>query len=76
MDAVLKTRALRAGDELDGAPAEEILSWAVDEFGTQLVVAASMAEAILVDMLAEDPVGRAGGVHRHRLPLRRDHRDA
>ena len=53
MDAVLKMRALRAGEDLDGAPAEEILGWAVDEFGTKLVVAASMAEAVLVDMLAK-----------------------
>jgi phosphoadenosine phosphosulfate reductase len=53
MDAVLKARALRAGDDLEDAPAEEILRWAVDEFGTKLVVAASMAEAVLVDMLAK-----------------------
>lgn len=52
MDAALQSRALRAGDELEGAPAEEILRWAVEEFGTKLVVAASMAEAVLVDMLA------------------------
>ncbi len=52
MDAALKARALRAGDELEGAPAQEILGWAVEEFGTKLVVAASMAEAVLVDMLA------------------------
>jgi phosphoadenosine phosphosulfate reductase len=52
MDVALKARALRAGDELDGAPAQEILGWAVEEFGTKLVVAASMAEAVLVDMLA------------------------
>lgn len=52
MDAVLRTRALRAGDELADAPAEDILRWAVDEFGSRLVVAASMAEAVLVDMLS------------------------
>ncbi|MCM3883754.1 phosphoadenylyl-sulfate reductase [Frankia sp. R82] len=52
MATALKTRALRAGDELEGAPAEEILGWAVEEFGPRLVVAASMAEAVLVDMLA------------------------
>jgi phosphoadenosine phosphosulfate reductase len=52
MDAALKTRALRAGEDLEGAPAEEILAWAAEEFGTKLVVAASMAEAILIDMLA------------------------
>ncbi|WP_131768574.1 phosphoadenylyl-sulfate reductase [Candidatus Protofrankia californiensis] len=52
MDAALKARALRAGDELEGAPAEEILSWAVEQFGTKFAVAASMAEAVLVDMLS------------------------
>ncbi|WP_163551263.1 phosphoadenylyl-sulfate reductase [Candidatus Frankia alpina] len=52
MDAALQSRALRAGEELEGAPAEEILGWAAEEFGMKLVVAASMAEAILVDMLA------------------------
>jgi phosphoadenosine phosphosulfate reductase len=52
MDTALKTRALRAGDKLADAPAEEILRWAVDEFGSRLVVAASMAEAVLVDMLS------------------------
>ncbi|WP_131748677.1 phosphoadenylyl-sulfate reductase [Frankia sp. Cppng1_Ct_nod] len=52
MDAALKSRALQAGDELEGAPAQEILTWAVEEFGPKLAVAASMAEAVLVDMLA------------------------
>jgi phosphoadenosine phosphosulfate reductase len=53
MDAALKARAERASRELADAPAEEILRWAVEEFGTKLVVAASMAEAVLVDMLAK-----------------------
>ncbi|WP_250283257.1 MULTISPECIES: phosphoadenylyl-sulfate reductase [unclassified Frankia] len=52
MNATLRARALRAGDELEGAPAEEILGWAVEQFGSGLVVAASMAEAVLVDMLS------------------------
>ncbi|AEH11290.1 MULTISPECIES: phosphoadenylyl-sulfate reductase [Protofrankia] len=52
MDTALKARALHAGDELAGAPAEEILGWAVEWFGTGLAVAASMAEAVLVDMLS------------------------
>jgi phosphoadenosine phosphosulfate reductase len=53
MDAALKTRAERAGRDLADAPAEEVLRWAVDEFGSKLVVAASMAEAVIVDMLAK-----------------------
>jgi phosphoadenosine phosphosulfate reductase len=53
MDAALQARAERVGRELADAPAQEILRWAVEEFGTKLVVAASMAEAVLVDMLAK-----------------------
>jgi phosphoadenosine phosphosulfate reductase len=52
MDAVLQARARRAGEELEDAPAEEVLRWAVEEFGSTFVVAASMAEAVLVDMIA------------------------
>jgi phosphoadenosine phosphosulfate reductase len=52
MDIALKAAALRAGRDLDGAPAEEILAWAVDRFGSDLVIAASMAEAVLVDMVS------------------------
>ncbi len=54
MDAQLKARAEQAGAELADAPAEEILRWAIDEFGPKLVVAASMAEAVLVDMLSRE----------------------
>jgi phosphoadenosine phosphosulfate reductase len=52
MDIALKAAALRAGRDLEGAPAQEILTWAADEFGAGLVVAASMAEAVLVDMVS------------------------
>jgi phosphoadenosine phosphosulfate reductase len=43
----LEALATRAGDELDGAPALDILSWAVDKLGSSWCVASSMADAVL-----------------------------
>ena len=43
----LEALATRAGDELDGAPALDILSWAVDQLGSSWCVASSMADAVL-----------------------------
>jgi phosphoadenosine phosphosulfate reductase len=39
--------ALKAGDELDAAPASEILEWARDQFGIAWCVASSMADGVL-----------------------------
>src|SRR4249920_2542966 len=39
--------ARRAGDELDGAPALDILGWAVAQFGASWCVTSSMADAVL-----------------------------
>ncbi len=39
--------ARRAGDELDGAPALDIMSWAVAQFGASWCVTSSMADAVL-----------------------------
>jgi phosphoadenosine phosphosulfate reductase len=43
----LETLATRAGEELEGAAALDILSWAVEQFGTSWCVASSMADAVL-----------------------------
>ena len=43
----LQALATRAGDELDGAPALDILNWAVEQFGTSWCVASSMADGVL-----------------------------
>ncbi len=43
----LRRLAERAGDELEGAPALDILGWAVAQFGTSWCVASSMADAVL-----------------------------
>lgn len=39
--------AVRAGKALEGAPAEEILGWAVETFGARFAVTSSMADAVV-----------------------------
>jgi phosphoadenosine phosphosulfate reductase len=48
----LEALATRAGDELEGAPALDILSWAVEQFGSSWCVASSMADAVLPRLAA------------------------
>jgi phosphoadenosine phosphosulfate reductase len=36
--------------DFEGAPASELVQWAVDTFGSRLVVTASMADAVLIDV--------------------------
>ncbi|HEX2301851.1 MAG TPA: phosphoadenylyl-sulfate reductase [Pseudonocardiaceae bacterium] len=49
----LEQQAQRAGRELEGAPAIEILRWAVQTFGSRLAVASSMQDAVLVHLAAQ-----------------------
>jgi phosphoadenosine phosphosulfate reductase len=48
----LRALAERAGRDLEGAPALEILQWAEDEFGSSWAVASSMADAVLPSLAA------------------------
>jgi len=48
----LRSLAERAGDELEGASAHEILSWADDQFGPSWAVASSMADAVVPSLAA------------------------
>jgi phosphoadenosine phosphosulfate reductase len=48
----LRTLATDAGRRLDGAPAQEILRWAADNFGERLVVSSSMGDAVLSSLAA------------------------
>ncbi|HEY3715160.1 MAG TPA: phosphoadenylyl-sulfate reductase [Jatrophihabitantaceae bacterium] len=43
----LEGLATKAGDELDGASALDILTWATEQFGSSWCVASSMADAVL-----------------------------
>lgn len=45
--ANLQSLAERGADELEGARAQDILGWAVEQFGSQWCVASSMADAVL-----------------------------
>lgn len=46
----LAEAAEEASRKLDSAEPQEILSWALDTFGKQFCIAASMADAVLIDM--------------------------
>jgi phosphoadenosine phosphosulfate reductase len=50
MTTDLEQLAKHAGRELASAPAQEIVRWAVQTFGTRLVVASSMQDAVLVHL--------------------------
>ncbi|BFO16161.1 phosphoadenylyl-sulfate reductase [Streptomyces sp. KM77-8] len=48
----LQQLAVRAGTELEEAPALEILRWAVDTFGSRLCVTSSMEDAVVAHLAA------------------------
>lgn len=48
----LRALAERAGAELEGAPADEIVAWAVETFGTRFCVTSSFADAVLVHLVS------------------------
>ena len=49
----LEQLARRAGRELDAAPAQEIVRWAVQTFGARFAVASSMQDAVLVHLVSQ-----------------------
>ena len=49
----MKALAVKAGLELEGASALEILTWADEQFGTSWAVASSMADAVLPSLAAQ-----------------------
>lgn len=49
----LQSLATRAGDELEGAPALDILRWAADQFGDSWCVASSMADAVVPHLASQ-----------------------
>jgi phosphoadenosine phosphosulfate reductase len=42
--------AVEAGERFEGAPADEILDWAISTFGDGFCIAASMSDALLIDL--------------------------
>ncbi|MGH3825398.1 MAG: phosphoadenylyl-sulfate reductase [Pseudonocardiaceae bacterium] len=52
----LERLSRRAGRELESAPAQEIVRWAVQTFGARFAVASSMQDAVLVHLVSQiDP---------------------
>ncbi|MGQ0719433.1 MAG: phosphoadenylyl-sulfate reductase [Pseudonocardiales bacterium] len=49
----LEQLAQRAGRELESAPAQEIVRWAVRTFGARFAVASSMQDAVLVHLVSQ-----------------------
>jgi len=49
----LEQLAKRAGRELESAPADEIVRWAVQTFGARLAVASAMQDAVLVHLVSQ-----------------------
>ncbi|MDQ6650537.1 MAG: phosphoadenylyl-sulfate reductase [Actinomycetota bacterium] len=45
--------AARAGDELEGATPQEILTWALDQWHPRLAITSSMGDAVLVDIASK-----------------------
>jgi phosphoadenosine phosphosulfate reductase len=48
----LRTRALDAARELEGAAAQDVLPWAVDTFGDRFVISSSMGDGVLASLAA------------------------
>jgi phosphoadenosine phosphosulfate reductase len=53
MTVDLEQLARRAGHELESAPAEDIVRWAVQTFGDRFAVASSMQDAVLVHLVSQ-----------------------
>jgi len=49
----LRELAIQAGRELEGKPAEEIVAWALEEFGERFCVTSSFADAVLVHVVSK-----------------------
>lgn len=57
MTTDLEQLAKRAGQELESAPAQEIVRWAVRTFGARFAVASSMQDAVLVHLVSQVAAG-------------------
>jgi phosphoadenosine phosphosulfate reductase len=47
-----RTVAERAAEELADAPAEEVIRWAVEEFGDRICVTSSMTDAVIIHLVS------------------------
>ena len=70
----LRDLVSHVGAELELAPAEHIIEWAVATFGDRFCITSSMGDAVLAHLASQGRAGHRRRLPRHRLPLRRDDR--
>jgi phosphoadenosine phosphosulfate reductase len=45
--------AAQAADALDGAPAQQIISWAAEQFGSRICITSSMTDAVIIHLASQ-----------------------
>jgi phosphoadenosine phosphosulfate reductase len=53
----METLAAEAAEALKGAPAEEVINWAAQTFGSRLCITSSMTDAVIVDLTSRHVPG-------------------
>jgi len=53
----METLAAQAAEALRGAPADEVITWAVETFGSRLCITSSMTDAVIVDIASRHAPG-------------------
>jgi phosphoadenosine phosphosulfate reductase len=54
---VTEKLAAEAAERLTGAPAEDVIRWAADTFGSRLCITSSMTDAVIVDLVSRQVPG-------------------
>jgi len=53
----METLAAEAAEALDGAPADEVIKWAAQTFGSRICITSSMTDAVVVDLVSRQMPG-------------------
>src|SRR5579871_4368712 len=53
----METLAAQAAEQLRGAPAEDVIPWAAETFGSRLCITSSMTDAVIVDLVSRQMPG-------------------
>lgn len=53
----MESLAEQAAAALEGAPAEEVIGWAIETFGERLCITSSMTDAVVVDLVSRQAPG-------------------
>src|SRR5215470_19173979 len=53
----METLATEAAEALKGAPADQVIRWAAETFGSRLCITSSMTDAVIVDLTSRHVPG-------------------